>query len=64
MSMQPPIDPSLFDWLDVDDCSRYIRRSKAAVQNLVFTGKIPYLKKGRRVMFNRQVIKKWMERDE
>jgi excisionase family DNA binding protein len=43
-------------YLDVEECAVYIRSTPASVRQMVHLRRLPYVKHGRRVLFDRQAI--------
>jgi excisionase family DNA binding protein len=57
----PPVDKA---FLTVKEVSQMIRKSKGTVYNMTSARKIPFIKNGNRVVFDRQEILNWMREDE
>ena len=47
-------------YLDVEELAEYIRSTPASVRQLVHLKRLPYLKRGRRVLFDRQAIDRFL----
>ena len=54
-------DPS-FRYLSVNAAARYLGRSDKALYRLVGRREIPFIKQGRRLLFDRVALDKWMAR--
>ena len=47
--------------LTIDDLSKFLKVSKQAIYDLVYTEKIPYTKVGNRLRFREDLIHAWIE---
>ena len=56
--------PAEKEFLTVNEVSQMIRKSKGTVYNMTSAREIPFIKKGKRVLFDRQEIRDWMRKDE
>lgn len=61
--LEPTQPVSEKEFLTVDEVSEMIRLSKGTVYNMKCNGQIPCIKKGSRVLFEREVIEKWLRED-
>jgi excisionase family DNA binding protein len=50
-------------WLDAKRLSQYIPFSPQAIYRRVHEGTIPFFRVGRRVLFDKRAIDKWLERE-
>jgi excisionase family DNA binding protein len=50
-------------FLSTEQLTAYIPFTKNAIYRLVSQRAIPHIKKGRRVIFDKKAIDKWLERD-
>lgn len=48
-------------YMDIDECSLFTKRSKGLLYQDTFLKRIPHLKKGGKLLFNRAEIIKWLE---
>ena len=51
------------EYLTVAELSQLIKKSKGTIYNKTSKRQIPFIKKGNRVLFERQVILEWMRED-
>ena len=59
----PPRKPDCTRWLTVKEAAVYLRRTEGAVRHLVNRREVPFVKKPRRVFFDRKALDRWMQRD-
>jgi excisionase family DNA binding protein len=48
-------------YLDINGASAYLGRSDRALYNLVWRQAIPFIRRGRRVLFDRKALDRWMQ---
>ena len=48
-------------YMDSDECARLIRATRGAVHTLVHRRQIPHIKRGHRLLFDREEILQWLE---
>jgi excisionase family DNA binding protein len=58
MQGHKPLDDQ---YLNIDQLSAYIKRSKGAIRNLILRRKIPFRKPGGRLIFLRSEIDQWIQ---
>jgi len=49
------------DYLNTHEAGEFLRRSPAAIRNLVLRRMIPYRKPGGRLLFSRSELERWVE---
>ena len=52
--------PTEEEYGDINDCVRWIKRSKSTIYTLVSGKKIPHIKNGKRLLFNKEEIFEWL----
>lgn len=48
---------------DIDECSGWIKKSTSTIYKYVSENKIPHIKNGKRVLFNKEKIMTWLNTD-
>jgi excisionase family DNA binding protein len=48
---------------DLNDCSRWIKRSASTIYKMTSEKRIPHYKNGKHLLFNRADILRWLEKD-
>jgi len=48
---------------DMEDCSRWIKRSTSTIYKYTSQKKIPHFRNGKRLLFNRAEVYAWLEKD-
>lgn len=50
-------------WLTIDEASTYTGFAKGTLYHMVSDRRIPFVKKGRSLRFDRAALDEWMEKD-
>ncbi|MCZ4245840.1 helix-turn-helix domain-containing protein [Pedobacter punctiformis] len=50
------------DFLTIDEASKFLNLAKATVYTLTSAGKIPVIKKGKRLYFTKQELMNWLKK--
>jgi len=48
---------------DIEECSMWIKKSTSTIYKYVSEKKIPYIKSGKKVLFNKQHVISWLKAD-
>ena len=48
---------------DMEDCSRWLKRSPSTIYKMTSQRKIPHFKNGKRLLFKKSEILAWLEKD-
>ena len=48
---------------DIDDCAKWIKRSSSTIYKLTSKKRIPFLKNGKRLLFNKSEVLEWLKKD-
>ena len=49
------------DYLNLNELTRYIKMSKSSVYKLTMDNKIPFIKRGKKLLFKKIAIDEWLE---
>ena len=62
----PPLQQPIADtrYLTIEEAAQYLRRTPKAIRRLVERRKIPHLKTGRWITFDRETLDRWMKEQE
>lgn len=61
ISFPKKLEPPLPDYLTVEELSKYLKLAKPTLYFLTSNRKIPFIKRGKRILFERVSVIKWLE---